>query len=366
MRLTLLLTPLVLVLACSGQDSTGPERSASAGEFCSVDRALFFDGGTGKDGIPALSNPLMVAADHPAAAYLAEDDRVLGLIVGGQPLAVPHNILWWHEILNLDRGGVALAITYCPLTGSGTVFDRSVLSGAELGVSGILFKNNLVMYDRTNVESLWPQMMGAAACGPRNRTALPRYPAQEMTWAGWRGLHPRTLVVGGETGFPRDYSLYPYGTYEELDEPPFLPLRNPDTRRPPKERVLGIPVGAAGGIAFPFGELDGVGDLVAENFALDGVGVLVVWDRSRRFAGAFRTRPSFPVENPLDPGVPLTFKVVDSVLVDEETGTEWGLDGSATSGPLIGAWLDPVEDAFVAFWFAWSDFRPDTEVWTGG
>jgi len=92
----------------------------------------------------------------------------------------------------------------------------------------------------------------------------------------------------------------------------------------------------------------------------------VVWDRSRRFAGAFRSRPSFPVENPLDPGVPLTFKVVDSVLVDEETGTEWELDGSATSGPLIGAWLDPVEDAFVAFWFAWSDFRPDTEVWTGG
>ena len=44
---------------------------------------------------------------------------------------------------------LGLAVTYCPLTGSSMVFRREVVNGVEFGVSGLLFKNNLVMYDRT-------------------------------------------------------------------------------------------------------------------------------------------------------------------------------------------------------------------------
>ena len=92
---------------------------------------------------------------------------MIGVEVDGEYIAVPHNILWWHEIANFDELG--LAVTYCPLTGSSIAFHRSGVDGAQFGVSGLLYKNNLVMYDRTAVDgedSLWPQMLAGGFCGP--------------------------------------------------------------------------------------------------------------------------------------------------------------------------------------------------------
>ena len=80
---------------------------------------------------------------------MEDSDRVIGIEVGGQYLAIPHNILWWHEIVNFDDLGVLLSVTYCPLTGSSMVFDRSaVVDGDSFGVSGLLFNNNLIMFNR--------------------------------------------------------------------------------------------------------------------------------------------------------------------------------------------------------------------------
>jgi hypothetical protein len=44
--------------------------------------------------------------------------------------------------------GEQLAVTYCPLTGSSIVFDRASVDGDEFGVSGFLWQNNLIMYNR--------------------------------------------------------------------------------------------------------------------------------------------------------------------------------------------------------------------------
>ena len=86
--------------------------------------------------------------------------------MGGEPYAVPLNVLRYHEIVNAtfetDGGLLDLAVTHCPLTGSSMVFDRAAAGGAEFGVSGILYQSNLVMYDRNTSESLWPQMVAGA------------------------------------------------------------------------------------------------------------------------------------------------------------------------------------------------------------
>ena len=52
--------------------------------------------------------------------------QVTGLrsVPGGQAVALPHKLLNWHEVVNLNVRTRALAITYCPLTGSAIVFDR--------------------------------------------------------------------------------------------------------------------------------------------------------------------------------------------------------------------------------------------------
>lgn len=140
--------------------------------------------GAPRDGIPALTDPVLVSVGDGSADYLLPTDRVIGLALAGEYIAIPHNILWWHEIVNLNDFG--LAVTYCPFTGSSMVFHRSAVDGAEFGTSGLLYKNNLVMYDRTTAvdrdETLWPQMLAGGRCGPGEGVALTMSPAIEMEW----------------------------------------------------------------------------------------------------------------------------------------------------------------------------------------
>ena len=50
-------------------------------------------------------------------------------------------------------------------------------------------------------------------------------------------------------------------------------------------------------------------------------------------------------------------------MVDESTGSQWlPLNGQAWSGDYQGTRLGPVH-AVNVFWFAWSDFYPETEVY---
>lgn len=357
MRLLPLFGGLCLLLAaCDTQPATlvGGVPSGDEGG-CSVPVDAFVSGGVQKDAIPALTNPPMAAPGE--AAYLADDSRVLGVHLGGEALAVPHNILWWHEIVNLDRDGVALAVTYCPLTGSSLVFDRAAAGGAAFGVSGLLFKNNLTMYDRNTNESLWPQMLRKAGCGPRNGRALAPYPVVEMTWKGWRTLYPDTRVLSAATGHNRDYrpSAYPYGAYEQKNNEQLLVPMPLDPRRPPKERVLGIPNDRSG-IAFPFDALDNGAPYRVVKDAVGQFQVVVFWDREKQAAMAYypATRSGF-----------LTFQVRDGRITDVETGSRWEVDGRAVDGPLAGTRLEPVAEAYVAFWFAWATFQPEARLWTG-
>ena len=50
--------------------------------------------------------------------YLSEDSRVIGVEVDGEWLALPHNVMYRHEIVNLNVADERVAVTYCPLTGS--------------------------------------------------------------------------------------------------------------------------------------------------------------------------------------------------------------------------------------------------------
>jgi len=330
------------------------------GNDCSVDVRQFVDGGVPPGGIPSLSDLELVGKDA-VDNFLSDGSRVIGFFVDGKPIAVPHNILWYHEVANMDVEGAKLAVTYCPLTGSSMAFDRSVVGGVTFGVSGLLFLNNLVMFERNRNASLWPQMNKSAGCGVRFGTPLPMYPVLEMTWAGWKSLHPDTRVVSSNTGFVRNYTDtgYPFGNYEDLDNASILDGRiKLDPRRPPKERLLGIPARTGdGGIAFPFGALDEAGVAVrAVRTSFEGKELVVFWDSVRRGAMAYR-----PVHN----GQVLTFSTDGDVLVDAETGSRWHVDGQAVAGPLSGTQLDPVAEAYVSFWFAWAVFQPATLLWTG-
>ena len=354
-----------LVLAAMAVSACGDGRITPAGNDPLTSTELCFEfqrdlvSVISRDGIPALTDPTMVPADDNKANYLLPTDRVMGIELEGDFIAIPHNILWWHEIVNLNLFN--LAVTYCPFTGSSMVFDRGAARGAEFGTSGLLFKNNLVMYDRVadgERDSLWPQMVAGGRCGPDEGKTLDMFAAIEMEWEDWVALHPDTRVVSRDTGHARVYTanLYPYGDYEELDNARTQsPLESIDPRRPPKERVLGIPFDEGGGIAFPFGALRSLGDLAVVH---DTIGdsqrpIVVFWDGGANAAMAFR---------PLA-GQDLTFEVRDGAIVDLETGSQWTVDGEGLSGPLVGRRLVMIAEAYVSFWFAFATFFEGAELW---
>ena len=58
-------------------------------------------------------------------------------------------------------------------------------------------------------------------------------------------------------------------------------------------------------------------------------------------------------------------EATDEGFRDVETGSLGRVDGRASEGPLAGRHLEPIADAYVAFWFAWAAFQPETVVWGG-
>ncbi len=334
--------------------TTGPTEPTSP-QNCTIPQSLIFTAAPAKDWIPALTNPEFVPPGDAALSYLRDFDRVIGIVLDGQAYAIPLNIMWWHEIVNLDVGGHSLAITHCPLTGSSLVFDRAPLDGVEFGVSGLLYFNNLIMYDRSTGESLWPQMARGARCGVQSGTALRSVASIEMRWDRWRQLYPATVVVSERTGFQRGYDQYPYGDYAEPpNEATLFPRGQNDDRLLPKELVLGVPDGADTW-ALPLSRLETLGSRAAVYPSEDSPDLVVLWDSSAESAMAYRS---------LDPsGERLTLRLEGGRVVDEETGSTWQIDGRATSGPLVGTQLEPIPEAYLAFWFAWIDFHPQTLLW---
>ncbi len=364
------LAALALAVALVGCDGGGVSSGSSSGgdgpgggsfntSNCTIPTDRIVSGCDGADCIPSIDgitpddDRLRTVDDAEA---LADDNRIIGIVFDGQALAVPHNVLWTHEIVNVDEwGGRSFAVTYCPLTGSSLVFDRSAVDGAELGVSGLLFDNNLVMYDRRDERSLWPQMSRRATCGAEVGTPLESMPLVEMSWGRWRELHPGTKVVSDGRGFNRSY---PYGNYDPLapgntdaalDSDPLFDMPPLDDRRAPKERVLGLPNGSDGGVAVPFRELGEGGDVRVVTVASGGRQVTVFWNRDAQAARAFETSRSFSVQN--------------EQIVDDETGSVWSVEGRATEGQLAGTQLTTIDSSYVAFWFAWAAFQPQTVVW---
>lgn len=204
-----------------------------------VPEAEIRSGGPPKDGIPALSTPTMIAADE--ADSLQPNDRVIGVVIDGQPRAYPLAILNYHEIVNDRVGEQPFAVSYCPLCDSASVFSRRMGDAErEFGVSGLLYNSNVLMYDRSEgAESLWSQIKNEAIAGPAVEHRLKLIPLELTTWQSWQDRYPATSVLSSNTGHQRNYTRSPYADYFATDALMF-PVNQTDDRLPNKQRVLGV------------------------------------------------------------------------------------------------------------------------------
>ena len=352
--ISIMLATTICTSSCE-TDKSGPNwnnPSSNAGGDWLIPKNQVRDGGPGKDGIPALTAPPRVGVDDPANHYLEDEDLVLGYYYDGEIVAYPHDILDWHEIVNDRVGGLAIAVTYCPLTGTGIGWGR-VIDDEEttFGVSGLLYNSNLIPYDRKS-GSNWSQIRLECVNGPLIGVDPLVLPLIEMPWKTWKKLFPSSMVISTSTGHDRDYGSYPYGSYKTSNSLIF-PAIPADDRLHPKERVLAV-VRAGSSRVYRF-ESFGEGLTVLQH-EFKGINLVVAGIRNQWMV-AFNAKTW--------DGQVLEFSAGEDEgrLVDQD-GNEWDLFGTARKGPRKGEQLKPVR-SFMAYWFSIGAFYPGVEIYDG-
>jgi hypothetical protein len=195
-----------------------------------------FQGCSHRDCIPSIDEPKFLAVGE--ADFLDADDLVISVTHSGETRAYPTRILDRHEIVNDRFGEIPLAVTYCPLCGSGLAFVRRVDGEeTELGVSGLLHNNDLIMYDR-NTESIWQQITGRALAGPRRGETLQAVPVSMTLWGDWSKANPDSVVLAPPLE-AEHYSKNAYGDYSSSDRLLF-PVSAQDARLHAKSVIYGI------------------------------------------------------------------------------------------------------------------------------
>lgn len=268
--------------------------------------------------IPALDDP--ATTDATSGSWYPDDRTVFGIVVGDEALAIPLNIAEIHEMFNLTLGDRRLAIPYCTLCGSAQAYftdqaDGSPTDGADsvpvIRTSGLLSRSNKVMYDLVT-QSVFDTFTGAAVSGPLQDAGvvLEETTVVRSTWSEWKREHPDTQIIAEDGGIGRSYQLDPLGGRD--DNGPIFPIGDFDQRLGVQDFVVGVLLDDGTALAFP----------------------------SEEASAAFNAGESVELE-----GVELRESGDGLIAIDAESGDEI--------------------TAHEAFWFAWSQFHPDTLLWEG-
>jgi hypothetical protein len=329
-----------------------------------VDLDEIRSGGPPPDGIPSIDDPKFIGVD--AVDFLEENEPVLAVDIEGDVRAYPVQILMWHEIVNDTVGGVPVAVTYCPLCNSAVAYDRRVDGQVlEFGTSGLLWNSALVMYDR-QTETLWSHFTGQGIVGELTGTEIDIFPVATVPWGAWRDAHPDGLVLSRDTGFDRAYGRNPYPGYDDVTSQPFLFEGDVDGRYTAMTRIVGIENGDDA-LGVPLITLQEERVVAAD---VGGTDIVIFWEPGTASAldasdvAGGDDIGATAVLLPVADGQALTFSASDAGFVDNETGSTWNLFGQAIDGPLAGSTLEAIAHVDT-FWFAWSAFRPDSEILEG-
>ena len=318
-------------------------------------------GGVSPDGIPDLQMPPVLMARE--ASYLQDDERVFGVSINGEDRAYPIRIMNSHEMANDVLGGEHIALAYCTLCGSAIAYSAMVNGEpTTFGTSGLIYRSNKLMYDRAT-QTIWHQFTGEPMIGPLADSGirLSFYPVEVTDWYEWRKQHPKTTVLDIETGvLPVEaykHELDPQAIYYDFfynSDDTMFPVWNNSNQLKDKEQVLGLSVGDAHK-AYQVKAIKRarvINDLVGE----EGVVVMAssysdaarVYERSDHdfTLGPRETQPG-DIPGELQDSNGVVWEVTEEFLVNKN-------DPSQKLARI------PTHNAF---WFGWSSFHPDTELY---
>lgn len=276
------------------------------------DRPLGVTTGCPRGCIPSLDDPVVTPASE--GDWYPDDRVVFGVTINGESRAYPKHQMEIHEMINDTLGGERIGMPYCTLCGSAQAYLTSqVPEGIEtpvLRTSGLLSRSNKVMYD-LNTRSVFDTFTGEAVSGPLREAGVRLVQATVVasTWGAWKEAHPDTTILAEDGGLGRSYPPDPLRGRD--DEGPIFPVGDVDTRLGVQDLVVGV-------------ELDD--------------GTTIAFDRRTALAA-------------LDEG--------QDVIVGDVRLLRDG-DGLRVVRVSDGSEIP----AHQAFWFAWSQFWPDTLLWS--
>ncbi|MEL6377631.1 MAG: DUF3179 domain-containing (seleno)protein [Pseudomonadota bacterium] len=260
--------------------------------------------------IPAADNPEVSSAED--ATWLKDDDVVFGIEINGETRAYPRRIMEVREMVNDTLGGRDLGIPYCTLCGAAQAyFTDEVPEGFKrpiLRTSGLLSRSNKVMYD-LETYSVFDTFLGHAVTGPLAEKGIKLNQATVVTtdWGTWKAQHPETTVLLERYALGRD----PDFRNGRDANGPIFPVGDVDPRLSVHEDIIGVVAASGTPIAFQ------------------------------------RTTAMTALQQ----GKEISFENVRLELV------AGGIKAVDKDGSDLGS--------HQAFWFAWSQFHPNTELWSG-
>jgi len=258
--------------------------------------------------VPAADNPYVTSADE--ADWLDDEAIVFGVEVNGEYRAYPRQIMEVREMVNDTLGGRDLGIPYCTLCASAQAYFTDELpDGVErpiLRTSGLLIRSNKVMYD-LNTFSVFDTFRGQAVTGElaQKKVKLKQAGVVTAKWGDWKAAHPETTVLAESLALGRDFD---FRNNRDANGPIF-PIGDVDPRLSVQTDIVGALTQSGTPIAF---HLDKAVKALKDNKTIQFENINLVLDGG---------------------GV----KAVD------ENGKDVG--------------------GHQAFWFAWSQFYPDTALW---
>lgn len=258
--------------------------------------------------IPAIDNPTLLTASE--GTWLRDDAIVFGVVINGEARAYPRQIMEVREMVNDTLGGRSIGMPYCTLCGAAQVwFTDGMPEGVKrptLRTSGLLIRSNKVMFDLETF-SVFDTFLGHAVTGPlaARGVALKQAGVVTTTWGEWKAAHPETTVLERRLALGRDFD---FRNGRDANGPIF-PIGDVDPALPVQADVLGIITAGGTPIAFP----------------VDAAAAA------------------------LERGEDVTF---EEIRVVQHAG---GLRAVDAEGKDLGA--------HQAFWFAWSQFHPGTQLW---
>ena len=301
----------------------------------------------------AIHQPRVVAASE--ATFLQDDDILLGVVSGNVAKAFPAADLSQHGAAFDMMPDGPISVTWCGVCNTGVVF-RADVKGRTLHFQyDRMVGANEVQKDLETGTS-WQQATGEAIDGPLKGTRLTLYPVVRTTWAVWRKRYPHTMVLEPLPGYaermPNRSTRIKAVTRLGPEGAPTGALAL-DKRLPARETVAGLEVSGET-VAYPFSELR-IARVV--NDRVGGLPIVIVHQPSSDTTTAFDARAK---------GKALRFQAATddaSSVIDLETRSTWNAYGLCLEGPLKGTQLKQVI-LIPQFWFAWSQFRPGTRVFT--